>query len=138
MVSPRYGIGNRYLLLYHALRNWQAAIPLFFPRKEKVNGLFTKIRLTGGSGVPFAGKADATSMAWRMALSTLLGVVWNVLATWGYNTFVMALMTSMSFTAMIHRHVHGVNALVFIKLPLYIAKTGNQCKYHVYLFRFHV
>ena len=29
-------------------------------------------------------------MAWRMALSTRLGVVWNVFATWGYNTLVMA------------------------------------------------
>ena len=35
--------------------------------------------------------SQATSIAWRMALSTLLGVVWNVLATWGYNTLVMAL-----------------------------------------------
>jgi hypothetical protein len=26
-----------------------------------------------------------------MARSTLEGVVWNVFATWGYNTFVMAL-----------------------------------------------
>ena len=34
--------------------------------------------------------AQATSMAWRMARSTLEGVVWNVLATWGYNTLVMA------------------------------------------------
>jgi len=30
-------------------------------------------------------------MAWRMALSTRLGVVWKVFATWGYSTFVMAL-----------------------------------------------
>ena len=29
-------------------------------------------------------------MAWRMARSTLEGVVWNVFATWGYNTLVMA------------------------------------------------
>ena len=30
-------------------------------------------------------------MAWRMARSTRLGVVWKVFATWGYNTLVMAL-----------------------------------------------
>ena len=30
-------------------------------------------------------------MACLMARSTLEGVVWNVLATWGYNTLVMAL-----------------------------------------------
>lgn len=36
-------------------------------------------------------RSHATSMAWRMALSTRLGVVWNVLATCGYRTFVMAL-----------------------------------------------
>ena len=36
-------------------------------------------------------RSQATSMAWRMALSTRLGVVWNVFATWGYNTLVMAL-----------------------------------------------
>ena len=35
-------------------------------------------------------RSQATSMAWRMARSTLLGVVWNVFATWGYNTLVMA------------------------------------------------
>ena len=35
--------------------------------------------------------SQATSMAWRMARSTRLGVVWNVFATWGYKTFVMAL-----------------------------------------------
>ena len=29
------------------------------------------------------------------------GVVWNVFATWGYNTLVMALITSISLTAMI-------------------------------------
>ena len=29
-------------------------------------------------------------MAWRMALSTRLGVVWKVFATWGYRTLVMA------------------------------------------------
>ena len=34
------------------------------------------------------------------ALDSLEGVVWNVFATWGYNTFVMALMTSISLTAM--------------------------------------
>ena len=46
----------------------------------------------------------------------------------GGNTLVMALITSMSLTAMIHRDVYGVNALMFIKLLLYIAKTGNRCK----------
>ena len=35
--------------------------------------------------------SQATSMAWRIARSTLEGVVWNVFATWGYNTLVMAL-----------------------------------------------
>ena len=35
--------------------------------------------------------SQATSMAWRMARSTRLGVVWKVFATWGYNTLVMAL-----------------------------------------------
>ena len=35
-------------------------------------------------------RSQATSMAWRIARSTLEGVVWNVLATWGYNTLVMA------------------------------------------------
>ena len=30
-------------------------------------------------------------MAWRMARSTRLGVVWKVFATWGYSTLVMAL-----------------------------------------------
>ena len=39
-------------------------------------------------------------MAWRMARSTRLGVVPKVFATWGYKTLVMALITSMSFTAM--------------------------------------
>ena len=34
--------------------------------------------------------SQATSMAWRMARSTLDGVVWKVFATWGYSTFVMA------------------------------------------------
>ena len=34
--------------------------------------------------------SQATSMACRMARSTLLGVVWKVFATWGYSTFVMA------------------------------------------------
>ena len=36
----------------------------------------------------------------------------------GYNTLVMALITSISLTAMIHRYVYGVHVLVFIKLPL--------------------
>ena len=35
--------------------------------------------------------SQATSIACRIALSTLEGVVWNVLATCGYNTLVMAL-----------------------------------------------
>ena len=34
--------------------------------------------------------SQATSMAWRMARSTRLGVVWKVFATWGYKTLVMA------------------------------------------------
>ena len=38
-------------------------------------------------------------MAWRMARSTRDGVVLNRLATSGYSTLVTALMTSMSFTA---------------------------------------
>ena len=29
-------------------------------------------------------------MAWRMARSTLEGVVWKAFASWGYSTFVMA------------------------------------------------
>ena len=45
-------------------------------------------------------RSQATSMACRMARSTREGVVWNVFVTWGYNTFVMALMTSISPTAM--------------------------------------
>ena len=36
-------------------------------------------------------RSQATSMACRIARSTRDGVVWKVLATWGYNTFVMAL-----------------------------------------------
>ena len=40
--------------------------------------------------------SQATSMAWRIARSTRLGVVWNVLATWGYNTFVMALIVCLT------------------------------------------
>ena len=35
--------------------------------------------------------SQATSMAWRIARSTLLGVVPKALATWGYSTLVMAL-----------------------------------------------
>lgn len=38
-------------------------------------------------------------MAWRMARSTRDGVVQKRLATSGYSTFVTALITSMSFTA---------------------------------------
>ena len=34
--------------------------------------------------------SQATSMACLIARSTLEGVVWKVLATWGYNTLVMA------------------------------------------------
>ena len=41
----------------------------------------------------------ASSMACRMARSTREGVVENVFATCGYKTFVMALITSISSTA---------------------------------------
>ena len=44
-------------------------------------------------------RSHATSMAWRMARSTRLGVVEKRRATSGYSTLVTALMTSISSTA---------------------------------------
>ena len=84
--------------------------------------------------------SQATSMAWRIARSTLEGVVWNVFATCGYNTLVMALMVCLRPTRRLPPPGDLLLCLCLSTTAVYwltqmIAKTSIRVKLETYEYR---